>query len=276
MLNLKYNIKQALQLRGCSTVVAMKRLESPQVSIIILFVFLAGILPTFGEKLPSRCKLQNVPYIKQLTNYCGPATLATVLKYWKEDVTQEAIGKDVYDPSIKATNGADMMLFARKRGFSAYSWNSSLPDIKEKLALGIPVIVLQDTSLADRSGHYRVVAGYDDEAEVVYVCDPYEPEKKEISYDMFLTLWQRHGNWSLLICPADRDVFKVQLDEKNPVVHIDLAYVYLKRGDLEAAERESRIALALEPQNYSAQTILSRTTRAAGSRAKAEKPKVEK
>lgn len=254
----------------------MKQLKSPLVSIIILSVLLAGILPAFGEKLPSRCKLQNVPYIKQLTNYCGPATLTTVLKYWKEDITQVTIGKDVYDSGIKATNGADMMLFARKKGFSAYSWNSSLPDLKEKLASGVPVIVLQDTSLADRSGHYRVAVGYDDVAEVVFVCDPYEPEKKEIAYDLFLTLWQRHGNWSLLVCPADRDLFKVQLDEKNPVVHIDLAYIYLKRGDLVAAEMESRLALALEPQNYSAQTILSRTIRAAGSRSKAENPKAAK
>lgn len=249
----------------------MKQERPLLVSIIALFVLLVGILPTFGEKLPSRCLLSGVPYIKQMTNYCGPATITTVLKYWQVDADQESVGKEVYDRSIKATNGADMMLYARKKGFSSYSWNSSIPDLKEKLALGIPVIVLQDTSAADRSGHYRVATGYDEKAGVIFVSDPYEPDKKEIDYDTFLTLWQRHGNWSLLVCPADRDTFKQQLDEKNPVVHIDLAYIYYKRGDNTAAERESRLALALEPQNYSAQTLLSKAISAAGTRSKSEK-----
>ncbi|MEN6371024.1 MAG: C39 family peptidase [Armatimonadota bacterium] len=249
----------------------MKQARSLLVSLIALSLLLIGVLPTFSEKLPSRCLISSVPYVKQLTNYCGPATLTTVLKYWQADANQESVGEEVYDSSIKATNGADMMLYARKRGFSAYSWNSSLADLKEKLALGIPVIVLQDTSVMDRSGHYRVVTGYDETAGVVYVSDPYEPDKKQIDYNTFLTLWQRHGNWSLLVCPANRDVFKQDLDEKNPVVHIDLAYIYYKRGDNKAAEKESRLALALEPQNYSAQMLLSKAISAAGTHSEADK-----
>jgi len=129
------------------------------------------------------------------------------------------------------------------------------------------VIVLQDSSATDTSGHYRVVTGYDDKSNVFFVNDPYEPENKSMPYSKFETLWDRHGNWSLLVCTKDRDAFKQELDEKNPVVHIDLAYIYYKHGELDAAERESRLALALEPANYSAKNLLAQATRGARSKA---------
>lgn len=222
-------------------------------------------------KLPARCVLSDVPYVHQIRNYCGPAALTSVLNFWGFATDQKAVGKAVFDNALQATNGADMMLYARQKGFSAYSWNSDLDDLKEKLALGVPVIILQDSSTSDRSGHYRVATGYDDSAHAIYVDDPYEPESKSMPYDKFAALWDRHGNWALLICPTDRDTFKRELDERNPVVHIDLAYIYFKRGDAEASERESRLALALEPGNYSARDLHSKSTQALGARGKSEK-----
>jgi predicted double-glycine peptidase len=249
----------------------IKSLHKIMISIIILLMGL--VIPTQGEKSPSRV-VNTVPYVEQMRNYCGPAALTSVLKYWNVATDQKTVGKVVYDSNIRATNGADMMLYARDKGLSGYSWNSNISDLKEKLAQGVPVIVLQDISTSDKSGHYRVATGYDDSRRVIFVNDPYSPSTKELSYAKFQSLWQRHGNWSLLICPPEKDIFKKELDENNPVVHIDLAYIYLKRGDVTSSQRESRLALALEPQNYSAQTLLAQATRAAGFRDKGEKVRV--
>ncbi len=247
----------------------MKQAKPAILFVMAVIAFLTGILPSLGERVPARAKLENVPYVQQLKNYCGPASLASVLNYWGLKIDQKAIGADCYDPAIEATNGADMMFFARNKGYSAYSWNSGLLDIKNKLAQGVPVIVIQDTSLTDKSGHYRVAVGYDDDERVIYVIDPYEPETRRLSYDLFESLWERHGYWALLICPAKRDTFRTELDEKNPVVHLDLAYVYYKNGQMKESERESRLALALEPGNYTAKDILAKSMlAAAGSRAK--------
>ncbi|MBI2842955.1 MAG: C39 family peptidase [Armatimonadetes bacterium] len=240
------------------------------VSLLLLFTATV-IAPSFGENVPTRSKLADLPYIQQLKNYCGPAVVASVLGYWGLATDQKTIGKAIFDKGLQATNGADMIIYAREKGFSAYSWNSSIADLKEKLALGMPVIVLQDSSRTDRSGHYRIATGYDDASSVVFVKDPYDPYAKEIPYDEFERLWRRHGNWSLLICPAERDTFKESLDEKNPVVHIDLAYIYYKRGNIEASERESRLALALEPGNYSARDLFAKATHALGARSQGEK-----
>ncbi len=253
----------------------MKHIKDPRCIISLLLVtMILGITPTFGgEKLPGKCVLGDVPYVQQMRNYCGPASLTSVLRYWGQDIDQVAIGKAVYDKALQATNGADMILFARDKGFAAYSWNSTIDDLKIKLMAGIPVIVLQDSSLSDRSGHFRVATGYDDDKKIVYVNDPYEPETKSISYDDFTTMWRRWGNWALLVCTKDRDMYKAELDEKNPVVHIDLAYIYFQRHNLEAAERESMVALKLEPGNFCAKDLLAKSSRALGARSKSEKRK---
>jgi predicted double-glycine peptidase len=253
----------------------MKQVKySPVLFVILLSALCGGVLPSFGgETLPTRCVLTDVPYVHQLRNFCGPAALTSVLSFWGLKTDQKTVGKAVYDSSLQATNGADMLLYARAKGFSAYSWNSSMSDLKSKLTQGIPVIVLQDSSLSDSSGHYRVATGYDDKSGVIYVNDPYEPDNKRISYSEFCKLWDRHGNWSLLVCPTDRDNFKKELDETNPVVHIDLAYIYYKHGDMDSSERESRLALSLEPANYSAKSLLAKATNSHGARSKDEKPK---
>lgn len=244
--------------------------RKPQTLIRILLALLAlSMTPANSrEKSPRHCVVGDVPYVQQMHNYCGPASLTSVLTFWGLDIDQATIGKAVFDKSLQATNGADMILFARAKGFSAYSWNSDMGDLKAKLLTGCPVIVLQDSSITDKSGHYRVAIGYDDDKKVIYVNDPYEPDTKSISYDRFQTLWNRHGNWALLVCAKEKDQFKVELDEKNPVVHIDLAYVYFKRHDLESAERESMAALKLEPTNYCAKDLLARSTQALGARSK--------
>lgn len=253
----------------------MKQIKDSRSTVILLIVALViGIAPSFGgEKSPSRCVLSNVPYVQQMKNYCGPASLTSVLRYWGLKIDQTTIGKSVFDKNLQATNGADMILFARGKGFSAYSWNSDLDDLKQKLASGFPVIVLQDSSTTDKSGHYRVATGYDDTKRVIYVNDPYEPETKSIAYDKFEALWAPHGNWALLACAKDRDQFKVELDEHNPVVHIDLAYVYYKRNELAAAEKESMAALKLEPSNFCARDLFNKSSRALGAKSKSDKQK---
>jgi predicted double-glycine peptidase len=221
-----------------------------------------------APRLPEKFVMSNVPYVQQMTNYCGPASLTSVLNYWGTSTDQKTVGKGCYDAQIQATNGADMMLYARSKGFSAYSWNSDMNDLKTKLADGVPVIVLQDISLRDTSGHYRVITGYDSKQRVFYMNDPYEPMNKWMNENTFSKLWSKHGNWALLVCPPEKDTYKVSLDEKNPVVHIDLAYIYYKRGNAAAAEKESRLALALEPANYSAKSLLAKATAAHGSKNK--------
>ncbi|MHB9038118.1 MAG: C39 family peptidase [Armatimonadota bacterium] len=219
-------------------------------------------------ELPSGHSLDGLVRMKQLTNYCGPACLASVLKYYGNDATQAAIGKETYDPVTGATNGADMLLYARAKGFSAYSWNTSIADVKRKIALGVPVIALQQNSRIDTSGHYRVLTGYDDETSKFKVIDPYYDNITELSYAECERLWKSKGYWALLIVPVDKDKFARELNDQNPVVHMDLAYAKYKRKSYDEALLEAKTALKLQPQNSFALSMLDKIEHAMGAGAK--------
>jgi len=203
--------------------------------------------------------LEGFPREKQLPNYCGPAALSSVLKFWgKSEQDQKTIARCVYDPKLSATNGADLLLYARSTGLAAYSFNGSIPFLKILLAKGLPVIVLQDTDKRDRSGHFRVTIGFDERKQQVIVFDPYDLDRTRMGYEEFADLWARRGNWGLLVIPAEKDSFARKMNDLNPVVHLDLAQAYYRKGAYDEADREIRAALFLEPANSCARELFSR------------------
>ncbi|MEN6358407.1 MAG: C39 family peptidase [Armatimonadota bacterium] len=231
-------------------------------------IFLALSLFVFssfaGAELPSAHSVDGLVRQKQLTNYCGPACLTSVLRYYGVNTTQEAVGKQTYDPTIRATNGADMLLYARSLGFAAYSWNTSIDDVKNKIAAGAPVIVLQQNSRIDTSGHYRVLTGYDDSRSKFKVIDPYYDNITELSYSECESLWKSKGHWALVIVPSDKDKFADELGSQNPVVHMDLAYAQYARKNYDDALKEAQAALKLQPQNSYTLNMLDKIERAMG------------
>ena len=209
-------------------------------------------------------KIEGVPRIKQITNYCGPAALASVLRHCGENIAQQDVGKAVYDHVGNATNGADMLLYARNKGYAAYSWNSSIADAKLKIAAGAPVLVLQQNSASDTSGHYRVLTGYDDAQRKFYVVDPYYDDITELSYTQCEKLWKPMGCWALLIVPKSKDCFAAELNDKNPVVHMDLSFALYKQKDYANALKEAKTALALEPGNSYTLSMMQKISQAMG------------
>jgi len=214
-------------------------------------------------EVPSTYQISGVPRIKQLTNYCGPACVAAVMQFHGSKIGQEAIGREIYIPSQGSTSGADMLDYARKNGFSAYSWNTSIEDAKQKIAAGFPIIALQQNSESDPSGHYRVLVGYNDAAKTFTVMDPYY-DITERTYRQTDKFWRRMGFWALLIVPPAKDSFSSELEAKNPVVHMDLSYAQFTRRDYDNALREAKLALGLEPGNQFALSLMNQIQAAMG------------
>ena len=238
----------------------MSKIRPLRTSVQVLLGTLLALSAANAE-LPGRFKIDGVARVKQQANYCGPAAMESVFRAHGKKLTQETIGQEIYDAVGSATNGADMLLYAREHGFRAYSWNSSISDAKRKIAAGVPVIVLQQNSLTDSSGHYRVLVGYDDTRSVFHVVDPYY-DKTEMSYSESERLWNPMGHWALLITPKEKDRFKNELDTRNPVVHMDLSYARYKRKDYQTALAEANLALKLEPGNRFALALVDKITRA--------------
>ncbi|NLN74797.1 MAG: hypothetical protein GX139_00600 [Armatimonadetes bacterium] len=230
----------------------------------IVVLSIALISPIVSDDSLSIVKLERIPRIKQLNNYCGPATMTSVLQYFGENITQQDIGAEIYDSVGGSTHGADMLFYAKNKGYAAYSWNSGIDDAKHKLAAGFPVLVLQQNSLRDTSGHFRVLTGYDDAECKFFVTDSYYDDITELSYELCEKLWKPKGYWALLVAPADRDSFAADLKYKNPVVHMDMSHALFKHGRYSEALKEINTALSMEPSNHYAISMLSKINGAIG------------
>jgi ABC-type bacteriocin/lantibiotic exporter with double-glycine peptidase domain len=141
--------------------------------------------------------IEGVPFVKQDTQYCGPASLASVLNYYGDSVDQKTIGKETYSEKLKGALITDLENFARARGFRTRSGTGQLEDLRSALSGGVPVIVLIDQGFWVVSRpHYLVVFGYDDEGFIAH--DGYRASQR-YPYPEFQKLWIKAGSTYLLV-----------------------------------------------------------------------------
>ncbi|WP_456384530.1 cysteine peptidase family C39 domain-containing protein [Persephonella sp.] len=147
--------------------------------------------------LPLNAQTLDVPFVKQQSEYCGPAALSSVFRYYGLDISQEKIGEKVHIPSLKGALISDLENYARNLGFKTESGQGDIGKLKKFLDRGIPVIVLVDYGkwIFSRP-HYLVVVGYNKKGFVVH--DGYRAYV-EIPYRKFKKLWKKSGNVYLAV-----------------------------------------------------------------------------
>ena len=137
-------------------------------------------------------KIIEVPFVKQHSQFCGPAALSSVFRYYGLEISQEEIGKKVYTPKLKGALISDLENFARSKGFKTISGQGNINKIKSFIDQGIPVIVLVDLGFWIISKpHYLVVVGYNKKGFTAHTG--YE-KNKLIPYEEFEKIWKKSGN----------------------------------------------------------------------------------
>jgi len=129
----------------------------------------------------------DVPYEKYAgTNWCLPASGAMTLKYFGMNISQSQIASKVI------SNGSSSVFrfisFAKNLGFEVAYQPKTIEEIKVLLEEDIPVIAVQNYSLALPFSHARVIIGFDDEKQEVITNDPTAGKDHIISYSDFLAL----------------------------------------------------------------------------------------
>jgi len=198
-------------------------------SLLIALLFLTGC----AAPRPS----VTVPFIAQKPNYCGPAALAMVANYYGHPVTQDEIASTIYHPEIRGTLTADLAGSAQRLGLWARQYRGTRADLHQKLAAGIPVIVLGKIGNND---HYFVVLAYRDEL----IVHSDKRANLHLREDDFLRWWNRADRWTLLVCPPERATWKLSADEYN-----DLGVFLESTGHVEIAAFYYRVATKLQPGN---------------------------
>ena len=163
-----------------------------------------GISRTLLPVAEQKQVLLEVPFFPDHTDQCGPSALASVLGFWGEKAAPGHLKEDIYLPDLKGSLPIDLLLAAQAHGMSAEILDGGLPQLKNELDAGHPVIAF--INLGYRFipiGHYLVVTGYDDRRQAIRAHSGME-KSGFIAYKQFSKQWERTDRWALLILPVAR------------------------------------------------------------------------
>lgn len=178
-----------------------------------------------------------VPFIAQKPGHCGPAALAMLARFHGQETSQEEIGDAIYLPEIKGTLTTELTAYARRYGLWTRQYRGSETDLAQKLAAGIPLIVLGKVG---ESFHYFVVLADGDPLVVHSDRRPF----LQLARPDFLAHWNATGRWTLLVCPPERARWELSAAEHN-----DLGWYYEQRNDPCMAEVYYHNATERDPEN---------------------------
>jgi ABC-type bacteriocin/lantibiotic exporter with double-glycine peptidase domain len=144
-------------------------------------------------------KSLEVPFVKQKDQFCGPASLSSVLGFYGISLSQEAIAEKVYNPKLKGALITDLENYVKSLGLKAETRQGTLEDLKVLIDKGIPPIILVDLgSFFVSIPHYMVVVGY--EGGKFFVHTGYEESKSMEAKDLD-RLWSKMGRVMLIVYP---------------------------------------------------------------------------
>ena len=129
--------------------------------------------------------LESTNYQRQTMNNCGPASVATLLGYYDQWVTQGDVNEEIPAGSV---GGLDTYLTQFELMARAYTTPPSMRPVRLLLANRIPVIVNQWLSEGSDIRHYRVIRGYDNETREFISDDPLQGSNIRMDYDTFMRL----------------------------------------------------------------------------------------
>ncbi|MCU0577415.1 MAG: C39 family peptidase [Desulfobacterota bacterium] len=146
---------------------------------------------------PGSIGIEGVPFVRQDSHWCGPASLASVLGYYGLATDQDAIAEAVYTDKLKGALISDLENFARAQGFQTRLGQGTAEDIRAVLRAKRPVIVLVDLGLwVFSQSHYLVVTGYTEKG---FIANTGYESGKTFPYAEFEKIWVKKGSVYLLV-----------------------------------------------------------------------------
>jgi len=143
--------------------------------------------------------IENVPFVKQKNQFCGPAAMASIMTFFGQEISQEEIANDVYTPKLKGALISDMENFAKEMGYDAKTINGDTSVLFSHIDQGIPTIVLVDRGkLFVSIPHYYVVYGYDKSKSTFIIHTGFE-SSREIKISQLEDEWTKMNRLMLIV-----------------------------------------------------------------------------
>ncbi|MDX9722203.1 MAG: C39 family peptidase [Myxococcota bacterium] len=141
-----------------------------------------------------RVVLRAFPSTAQKYEFCGPAVLELVLRYFDFQADQDAIAG-----VVKREHGTPMVEiveYLRAMGVEARRFASNAERIKRAIDLGCPIIVQEEYSTCS---HVAVITGYDDRLGVFVAQDPMRHAPMLKSFTFTDAAGQLFGNGAVVV-----------------------------------------------------------------------------
>jgi ABC-type bacteriocin/lantibiotic exporter with double-glycine peptidase domain len=145
---------------------------------------------------PSHHLIEDVPYIRQEREHCGPASLAMVLGHYNVILSQEELAEEFYRKEISGSLNLDLLISARRHGFDAEVPEGSRSLLKKYVSRNTPIIVMVRS--APGKYHFMVIFGYDDTEELFRVHSG-KKRNGTIDYQELDRIWAPTGKWMLVV-----------------------------------------------------------------------------
>lgn len=130
-------------------------------------------------------------------NQCGPSTLASVLNFHGEDVTEGEIAEAIFSETVGGVLMTDLAWYARERGLRTSIRSGTIDDLEQAVARGEPPIVLLDLGVGRlRRGHFTAVTGFAGDG-LFFIGQERVDHFERL--ERFDKQWKRAGNRYLII-----------------------------------------------------------------------------
>ncbi len=151
----------------------------------------------------------DVPFVKQVRNGCGAASIAMVMQYWQKqdasaadkNVDPAEIQRALYSRQAHGIYASDLQHYFEQQGFRTFVFHGEWQLLREHLEKGRPLIVALKPTSGDAALHYVVVVGGDLDQALVFVNDPAERKLLKRERSSFEREWNGTGNWTMLALP---------------------------------------------------------------------------
>lgn len=161
---------------------------------------------------PTTYTLPESVFVSQTYNNCGPAAMSMVFSIYDLDVSQEELGNKMR-PFNSPTGGLDdksvfpneFVNTAKEYGFESLTRpNGDINLLKKLVANDIPVVVRTWLNPGEDIGHFRIIRGYDDQAQVFIQDDSYQGRGLTYSYDQVKEMWKPFNYGYILVYPKEK------------------------------------------------------------------------
>ena len=158
-----------------------------------------SLVASIPEAFKQPVELSAVPFYPQKDYQCGPAALATVIRYQGRDVDLAELTRKVYIPEREGSLQLELMAAAREYELIPYVLAPELDTVLHEITAGRPVLVLQNLGVSwYPQWHYAVIVGYDLNTQEVILRSG-TIERYRLSLYTFEYTWRRGKHWAMIL-----------------------------------------------------------------------------